>query len=250
MDCSISYVIQDSATTHPRGPWPEHLHLAELRYAYNAETLQDLQLEGIALPDEIRRAVLKRRIDFAAGRLCARRALQAAGCGLPIELTIDADRAPVWPVGYVASISHCDGMAMALAASTKEVASIGLDLEQVVSAEVSREIQSHVANPIELALGNEQALPHEVWMTLLFSAKESLYKALYPSVGRFFEFSDAEADQLDAEAGTLRLRLLSDLSPQCREGMGYRIGFRFLEDRVLTCCVVPTLPAALISPSP
>ena len=243
MDCSISSVVQESATTHP-GPWPGHLHFAELHYAYSEETLRDLQLEGIALPDEIRRAVLKRRIDFAAGRLCARRALQAAGCGLPIDLPIDDNRAPVWPVGYVASISHCDGLAMALAASTKEVASIGLDLERLVTAEVSSEIQSHVANPSEIALGHEQALPHEVWMTLLFSAKESLYKALYSSVGRFFEFSDAEADQLDAEAGTLRLRLLSDLSPQCREGVGYQIGFRFLEDRVLTCCVVPTLPAA------
>ena len=139
---------------------------------------------------------------------------------------------------------------MAMAASRKDVASIGLDLERLVSAEIARQIQLHVASPTEVALCHEQALPHEVWMTLLFSAKESLYKALYPSVGRFFDFPDAEADRLDAGAGTLRLRLLSDLSPQCRAGTAYPIDFRFLEDRVLTCCVVSTLPAALINPSP
>ncbi|GAB3350960.1 4'-phosphopantetheinyl transferase family protein [Lysobacter tyrosinilyticus] len=242
MDCSISPVAQESEATHLRGPWPDHLHFAALHYAYSEETLRKLECEGIALPDEIRRAVLKRRIDFAAGRLCARQALQAAGCSLPIDVPIDANRAPVWPGGYIASITHCDGLAMALAASRDEVGGLGLDLERLISSEVSKEIQAHVASPSEVALGRMHGMPIETWMTLLFSAKESLYKALHPSVGRFFDFSEAEADDLDVDAGALHLRLLTALSSECREGMRYRISFQFPEGRVLTCCVVPTLP--------
>lgn len=54
-------------------------------------------------------------------------------------------------------------------------------------------------------------------LTVAFSAKESLYKALYPQVRRFFHFTDAEGHALDPAGGRLALRLLANLGgPFCR----------------------------------
>src|SRR3569623_1114660 len=59
-------------------------------------------------PDEAQQvagAVAKRRVEFAAGRACARRALTRLGIR-DFVLKNGAARAPRWPRGVVGSISH------------------------------------------------------------------------------------------------------------------------------------------------
>ncbi len=62
------------------------------------------------------------------------------------------------------------------------------------------------ASPDQLAL----------WVTLTFSVKESLFKALYPVQKRFY-FEHAEVLEW-TQAGSVRLRLLTDLSSEWRNG--------------------------------
>ena len=54
---------------------------------------------------------------------------------------------------------------------------------------------------------------HALLVTLTFSAKESLFKALYPIVQKRFYFEHAEVVEWD-ESGAVRLRLLTDLSSE------------------------------------
>jgi len=54
-------------------------------------------------------------------------------------------------------------------------------------------------------------------VTLTFSLKESLFKALYPIVQQRFYFEHAEVLEWD-ENGHARLRLLTDLSSEWRNG--------------------------------
>jgi enterobactin synthetase component D len=56
-----------------------------------------------------------------------------------------------------------------------------------------------------------------LWVTLTFSVKESLFKALYPIVQQRFYFEHAEVLEW-TEAGEVRLRLLTDLSAEWRNG--------------------------------
>ena len=56
-----------------------------------------------------------------------------------------------------------------------------------------------------------------LWVTLTFSVKESLFKALYPIVQKRFYFEHAEVLEW-TEAGSVRLRLLTDLSAEWRNG--------------------------------
>ena len=84
------------------------------------------------LPEEERcigRAAGKRRREFAAGRACARKALQHFGIyGHP--LVVGADRAPVWPPNIVGSITHCDGFVGVAVARQGVIRGIGLDAER------------------------------------------------------------------------------------------------------------------------
>ena len=96
---------------------------------------------------------------------------------------------------------------------------------------------------------NRGSMSPEAWLTVLFSGKESLFKALYPGVGRYFDFLDATAGHLDACAGTFTLALRVPLSPEHPQGSTYPIRFHWNGDRVFTRCVLPQ-PARLDATHP
>lgn len=71
-----------------------------------------------------------------------------------------------------------------------------------MSAETASEVRAHVTLPGELDAIPVSSVPRA--LTLLFSAKEALYKALFPHVRRFFDFHaarliSASHDRLDLE---------------------------------------------------
>ncbi|MBF4190154.1 4'-phosphopantetheinyl transferase superfamily protein, partial [Serratia ureilytica] len=63
-----------------------------------------------------------------------------------------------------------------------------------------------------------ETLPFNELLTLTFSAKESLFKALYPQVRRYFDFLDARMVAVDAQRQTFELALLTTLTPHCCAG--------------------------------
>ena len=127
------------------------------------------------------RAVEKRRAEYAAGRACARAALTALGIG-PVAIGRDAERgAPVWPAGVLGSITHCDGYRAAAVAHTTDLLSLGIDAEPhgPLPEGVLEAVVSTAAEQDALAALMDRA-PDVHWDRLLFSAKESVYKAWYP----------------------------------------------------------------------
>lgn len=121
----------------------------------------------------IARVVDKRRRTFAFGRACARAAL-----GREIAIPIGQGGAPVWPAGVTGSITHTDEHAAAAVGRGP----IGIDLETLAHAARTPDLLAMVALP------SERDQP----AALVFSAKESVYKCLYPTAGHFLEFHDVE----------------------------------------------------------
>lgn len=157
------------------------------------------------LPDEapaVANAVRRRRLEFEAGRYLARQALQQLGHPA-VAIPQGPDREPVWPIGIVGSITHCGGYcAVAVAAADRAVA-IGIDAE--LRAELDEGVLRLVARPEERAWMGRQSDP-AVWGPLLFSAKESVYKAWFPLTGRSLDFSAASI-RFDQERQTFRAAL-------------------------------------------
>lgn len=180
-------------------------------------TAGDFQRSAVPPPASIQRSVAKRQAEFLAGRLCARAALHQLD-HLNYIPTIGEDRAPVWPAHICGSITHSTGHAAAIVAHKAQWRGLGMDLETVLSLERAERLAGEILTADELQ--RLAALPREQiaqLVTLTFSAKESLFKALYPMVQKRFYFEHAEVMEW-TEAGYIRLRLLTDLSEEWCHG--------------------------------
>jgi enterobactin synthetase component D / holo-[acyl-carrier protein] synthase len=152
------------------------------------------------------RAVDKRRREFTTGRACARAAL--AKLGLVAQAIGSGERGePRWPAGVVGSITHCDGYRACAAARCTEIVTVGIDAEP--HAPLPDGLLGDIARAEEIPalerLRRESPAVH--WDRLLFSAKESVYKAWFPLARRWLGFEDAVLT-LDPLACTFDARLL------------------------------------------
>ncbi|MEX2962985.1 4'-phosphopantetheinyl transferase [Microbulbifer sp. TYP-18] len=142
---------------------------------------------GIERPDALDRAVPKRKAEFLAGRYCAREVLLRLG-ERKTFVDICADRQPGWPGGIIGSISHSNGRAAAIASRDKSIVGVGIDIEDLVAPRLVEELHPQVLNSSERQWLNWGELDPAIVFTLIFSIKESFFKALYPLVRRFFGF--------------------------------------------------------------
>ncbi len=152
----------------------------------------------------------KRQMEFATGRRCAVEALGALGMRVP-SLGRRDNRLPEWPAGTIGSITHCDGLVVAAVSQKADTRFLGID------AEPNKPLPPGLLQRI--ASGHEQTTINAVSSKAssvgcldrtLFSAKECLFKALYPVVDRYFGFEEVEIS-FDVEAGTFTAVLSKDL---------------------------------------
>ncbi|MDO9617248.1 MAG: 4'-phosphopantetheinyl transferase superfamily protein [Pseudomonas sp.] len=156
------------------------------------------------------RGVAKRQAEYLAGRLCAREALLRL-TGAATVPACGEDRAPQWPLGVVGSITHGSGWAGAVVGNSTNWRGLGLDIEQLIPASRAERLAAEILTPAELLrLENLSAEQRAQRISLTFSLKESLFKALYPQVLQHFYFQDAELLSVDVD-NKVRMRLLIDL---------------------------------------
>ncbi|WP_347901516.1 4'-phosphopantetheinyl transferase superfamily protein [Pseudomonas purpurea] len=191
--------------------------LLSTRFNPSHLAIDDFQRSAVERPASIQRSVAKRQAEFLAGRVCARAALQQLE-QLNYIPAIGEDRAPVWPAHICGSITHSTGHAAAIVARKDHWRGLGMDLENLLSAERAERLAGEILTAAELqrmAAGAPEQIA--LWVTLTFSVKESLFKALYPIVQQRFYFEHAEVLEWN-ESGHVRLRLLTDLSSEWRHG--------------------------------
>jgi 4'-phosphopantetheinyl transferase EntD len=155
-----------------------------------AEMDPRLMAPGTGLfPEEasaIERAVLSRRQQFTAGRCLARQAWQRLGQG-PVALINDEQRVPIWPSGIVGTITHTHTWCAAAVARRSLVAGLGADVESATPLDV--DLWERICRPEERAFLSASSDDRAGLLAKgLFSIKESIYKALYPSVRLFLDF--------------------------------------------------------------
>ncbi|WP_031049476.1 4'-phosphopantetheinyl transferase family protein [Streptomyces sp. NRRL F-5650] len=160
----------------------------------------------------VARAVAKRRREFTVVRSCARRAMEKLG--VPPQAVPTGERgAPRWPAGLAGSMTHCDGYGAAALVRLTDLASLGIDAEP--DGPLPDGVLKTIALPAEAARLRrlDETRPGVHWDRLLFSAKESVYKAWFPLTGQWLDFSEADIeihadDPADPRRGTLHAALL------------------------------------------
>lgn len=193
-------------------------------------------------------ASAERRHEFAAGRACARRALQALGRPAAAILT-GPHREPLWPPGVRGSLTHTAGYCAAALLPAARGLSIGIDAE--ADHPLDPELAALVLGPAEreqvAALIRQH--PGRAWSTVVYSAKEALHKALFPLWPHTLEFAEAEVS-LDAAAGHVQLRLLNPRKAARAGGRAIEGRFGFAPGLVLTALSLPCVAAPVVRISP
>lgn len=211
-------------------PWPDaSLLLAPVLYCasfdpheFNNARFADA---GIDCPPHIARAVRKRQAEYFHGRLCARAAL--SGLCRETAVTTGMMREPVWPAGIVGSITHGPALAAAVALPSSRCRGIGIDIEEFAAPEIRDALRSTVVSAREYALLEELAhkIDIGILLTLVFSAKESFFKATSATVGRYFDFDALALQSIHIEHRALTFVVNTSLCAEWRRGQHVRIGY-------------------------
>lgn len=163
---------------------------------------------GIDFPTEIKGAVTKRKAEYLAGRIVAKRALSVLGLGYAQQqVRIGTDRAPIWPETIRGSISHTSEFAVCCVAQTADCSLVGVDSELIFADAVTHSLAAEIHDQAELKLFTDVGFSANLATSIIFSSKESLYKAVYPIVRCFFGFEQARVSRLDPHNNTLILSL-------------------------------------------
>jgi|688.fasta_scaffold205758_3 4'-phosphopantetheinyl transferase EntD len=142
----------------------------------------------------------KRRRDFMLGRFAARRSMQHLGCVEDSPVLRGEHREPVWPDGVVGSISHSGGFGVAAVGWQKDFSAIGIDIQQIEDR-YSDDLIARFADPDEFDWVRSDPSIRTERAVKLFSAKESVFKALYPVSRVWFAFDAAKLTPRDGEFG-------------------------------------------------
>ena len=168
-------------------PFPDHIsfcllpiHSTSNQKLHPAEENYFSQLNSVS-----------RKEHYRSGRICAGEVLSKLGTlGQPV-LRDPQTREPLWPEGISGAITHSGKWAAAAAGKTSDVLGIGIDLEDL-ERQVDSRISRHVCIPEEqkwLQECGEDFLEQN--LKIIFSAKESIFKAFFPYTRTYLHFHDA-----------------------------------------------------------
>jgi enterobactin synthetase component D len=214
---------------------PKNIKWAATIFPQNhKEKLLSMNVELPLLSDM---AVEKRKNEFYAGRWCATQAIYQTNHRY-LTPKINADRSPLWPDGVVGSISHSNDKAISLVTSIDQCVGVGVDLQYAIPPEEQLKILDLVLSTSE-ALLFRKISPNRAF-DVFFSAKESLYKALYPSCLDIFEHKDVEIVKVNEYDFTLEIHLLRDLKAHWFKGQVFTVHYHVAQTYALTwICLDP-----------
>lgn len=195
------------------------LTLGITRFSHSLFKTTDFERHDVPLPDNFGKAVAKRQAEYLAARICAKTALQQYQV-TESPWVVAGERCPYWPQGWRGSLTHSDGIAAAIIARCHNISAVGIDIEGWIDEQRAERLASAILREEELVYWRslESSKSRARWLTRIFSAKESLYKALYPLARKAFYFHDASAMYDEAHPEHLMMRLEIDLSAELPQG--------------------------------
>lgn len=149
-----------------------------------------------------------RRNEHATGRMLSRALLLRLG-GSPTVVTRGDGGEPQWPSGFTGSITHSKSIALVTLARRKHYVGLGVDIEEHGRLELSLVTR--------ILTERECKVYGSIDPTLIFCAKESIYKLLYPFLRRYVDFHEVElyldrGQPLRPHQGTFRFQFVASNS--------------------------------------
>ncbi|MBQ4859997.1 4'-phosphopantetheinyl transferase superfamily protein [Pseudoalteromonas sp. MMG007] len=209
---------------------------------FSAERFTQSLFQEYAIVQNINldQAVIKRKAEYLAGRYCAKQALKQhfgenqAICDIPSG----KHREPIWPTGVLGSITHTNTYALCAIGDIESLNGIGIDMEEILETNNAKELAQQIHDQQELKLLTLNNIPINFSTTLIFSAKESIFKALYNNVSGYFGFEVARLSKVDTARQSLTFCLDKNFCDKYRLVSHVDCTYFLFENKVLTLCVI------------
>lgn len=200
------------------------LYLTSLKFDTQFYNDRLFQLFNLAPNQEFESSVQKRKAEFLSGRLAAKLASEKLGF-VQTQVTQGNNREPIFPPGLRGSISHTDSTAHAIVGHANRYAFLGIDAEAKLPTDQINQIASLIISRDEEDL-IKQFDDYNTMFTLVFSAKECFFKALYPYAKQYFDFLDAKIDTICMRSKSIIISLKRSLNVQLPQGLKQTINFK------------------------
>jgi len=193
----------------PVGLFPESTSLQMIQSSEGSELFgSEIQMSEGLVP--------KVKELFLMGRHAAHLGLKSLGSE-NLEVGRSESREPLWPEGFLGSIAHTSGLAVAVVAQNSLWRGLGIDVEKL-DRSFRFEIDKKMASEKEQAWIRSQPEKVRERTLALFSAKEATFKAFYPLEKVYLNFLDVEfSSNPQGFTGTLKKRA----------GEDWEVGFSF-----------------------
>lgn len=190
----------------------------ECQFDVNAYNDSLYEYVNIFHPISIQKAINKRKAEFLAGRYVAQKALLSLGV-FEHNIHIGTHRSPSWPDHYIGSITHSNEIAICAVVRNKHYIALGIDIEECLEMSFINEIIHTIIDNEEQQLLKNSPLKFIEAVTIAFSGKESLFKALYPLVGEYFDFKAVKIIKISPDVGQMIFQIQKKLSPKFTVGV-------------------------------
>ncbi|WP_058911261.1 4'-phosphopantetheinyl transferase family protein [Entomohabitans teleogrylli] len=190
---------------------------------------------AIDYPQNIRQAVVKRKAEYLAARYGCALLLREAGAP-HTRVASGANRQPLWPPGFCGAITHSKDRALVVIAPLSAGLYPGVDIE-FCAPQTLETIAQEITTPQELRYLKQGPGGPEMALLLAFSAKESLFKSLWPQVGRFLNFTSASVVAIAPQRREFTLQLNEALSAALPAGRCFYGHYR-QDDSAITTLIL------------
>lgn len=191
------------------------------------ENLLSARVKVVAQPmPDLPKGPERRARELEIGRACAAEALARLGAQ-QVAVGTNDDGAPAWPTGTVGSLTHTRRFVVAAVARAGDARGLGVDAEETMREKVIAGVARDVTSEGERRLVG--GVPER--FTAVFSAKESLFKCVFPLAGVHFDFADARATRIGN--ADIELVLTRDVGAFAR-GSTFSARWSLVEGHVLT----------------
>ncbi len=188
---------------------------------------------GISFPPSLNNALTLRRAEYLAGRVLAKMNLTRLGLSA-CELLPDQYGIPQWPAGISGSLSHNRKIVVCATLPSEQAGMAGIDIETLISPEDAQLLWRHIISPQEYAFLMAQPLEFHQMLTLVFSAKESFYKLVFPKTRNAMVFHSVRFIAFDLQDGTFSLTIPDELTTLFRSRRYADGTFLLMNDDIAT----------------
>lgn len=190
--------------------------------------------EQFKLPSALVHSSTRRQLQFLAGRHCMSEAIKAAYCGrcLP-EWTFES----YLPNGLISSTTQTSSFVSAAVSFQERTRLLGIDSECIFTEEALRCLWPIVLTKREVAFyewNYRQLMSRHEYISLIFSAKQSLMKAFSPFSHKTLGFQDFLVTPDESGSKYFNFEVLKSISHIFNKGFHAKGLFDFCYDHVHT----------------